>query len=447
LEWHHSVFDYSDEQQAARGVAIRQWGPQGRVFLYAHLQGQNLEQSAEVVEWECLPAGGGFDYCENIFIQNLEAVGPTNTGEHLLHPAAAIRNQGGGELELYLSRAVDDYYISCPDTTEGAQWDLVSYVFEPDHSGVNDIVYTIPINAAIQQTSECNDYGITELTFDGSEPHACYTMHSGSDELVQCNHYNSIPQDEWGAPASLANNELLDPGWIAEEDHPSFVISPNGRIVAAHRHNYGPVGQERQNIEVTFPDGDTVYLDDWGTSNIRKNFPNTSRNYDTTLGKHVLRVVWEYESGNLAKLKYGSCHTDCDDLANWSLEEITAAYKDAQKVQHVVDGPARREFITFSYDSEEPGFGNTARVVVATRCIDAGPVWDFQEIRPAPSPTGDDQKLNYGRPSIALDKANSMLMVAFVEASNWGLGNRWQSNSDGDVVFARADYSGLPQCN
>jgi len=447
------MFSYASSDQAARGVSIRQWGPQGRVFLYTHLQGtddgvNDDEQSAEVEEWECLPAGGGYDYCENIFLQNHEVVGATSTGAHLLHPAAAIRHQGGGDLELTLSRLVKNYGgASCPTNNGEEQWDLVSYLFEPDHSGSNDITATLPINAAFA-SAECADYGMTELAYDGATPHGCYTAIEGSEEFIQCNDDDGTGTSEWTGANDLSNDENLPGSWDAEEDHPSFVIAPNGRIVAAHRHNVHPTQGEKQNIEVTFPDSSIVDIDSW--TDTRKNFPNTSRNYDGVLGKHVLRVVWEVGDGTDAELTYASCHTDCDIDTSWSTETITDSHRDAQRVQHVADAGANREFVVFSYDSRTPFFGSTTRVVLGTRCMDQSPAeaWAFDEVRPSPASPGDDQKLNYGRPSIALDKVNDMVMVGFVEASNWDDGPVWdlQGGSDGDVVFARADYSGLTSC-
>ena len=449
LDWHHNVFSYASTDQQARGVSIRQWGPQGRVFLFTHLNGDTiptgLEQSAEAEEWACLPAGGGFDYCENILLQNHEVVGPTSTGVHLLHPAAAVRHQGGGDLELTLSRVVKDYAVTCPTDANGnEQWDLVSYLFEPDHSGANDITDEHPIQAAFA-TAECADHGITELAYDGAVPHACYTRFLGGEEFIECNEDDGTGVGEWANAQALDHEEDLVAGWSSEEDHPSFVTSPNGRIVAGHRHNYDPAGPEPQNIEVTFPSSDNVYLDTWTLQ--RKNFPNASRNYDDYLGKYVLRVVWEFDQGANAQLRYGSCHTGCDDLANWTLEIITSSHRDAERVHHAVDKVRNREFVVFAYDSQTPGFGVTNRVVMGTRCLgDAASMWAFEEVRPTPPHLSDDQKLNYGRPALSLDRTNQMVMVAFVEASSWDNGNAWAAGSDGDVVFARADYSGL-SCN
>jgi len=401
------------------------------------------DQSVEILERECFPAQGGLEYCEVATAVSADDVGPTQTGQHFLHPAMSIRKlSGSSDLELYLSRVEDDYWISCPNNSSGLVWDLASYQFKPDDP-VDPFVWEVAVHAAVQQTSECSDHGITELLFDGSTPHACYTNVTDTEERVQCNDYDGSGQYEWGNPDNLALQTGLPPGWETREDHPSFNMGAGGRVVALHKEAIPPFGNNNNHaIEITFPDGTAL---DLSTANqVRKNFPNTSRNGG------VQRVVWEEGDDGDAELKYAECSSNCKQFSSWTIEEITdgSVHKDARQVSHVVDQPEKREFVTFSYDSNTDFMEDPEnRVVMGTRCL-GDTTWSFEEVRDPPLAKETwDQMLNYGRPSIVLDKSNELVMIAFVEAEEWNNGNFPDFTLDADAIWVRAHYGDLPTCS
>jgi len=433
LDWHDTVLP--DNGDNPIGVSIRQWGPQGRVFLMQH-NVDGSDQYAELHEYECDAAGGGLDYCETATLQYTEDIGPTNTGNHLLHPAMAIRKDGN-ELELNLTRVEDDYWLSCPDVQGSAVWDLASYEVKPDNSAGNRIVWEVAVHAAVQQTSECTDHGVTEVTFDANgKPHACYTNHTGTEERVQCNEYDGTGQYEWGDADTLAL-DTVPAGWTTAEDHPSFSMGTTGRLVALHKEAKQTGGSDNHTIELTFPDGSTVDLDN--ANQVVKNFPNTSRN------NGVLRVVWESGAGASAELIYAECSTNCKQASSWSDEVITDTHNDAKHVHHVVDQGLQREFVAFSYNSNPQGVAQN-RVAVGTRCLGAAATaWAFEDVRTPSDPTYD-QQLHYGRPGIVLDKTNDQVMVAFIEASNWNNSLKPAAGATTNAVWVRADYGGLASC-
>jgi hypothetical protein len=224
------------------------------------------------------------------------------------------------------------------------------------------------------------------------------------------------------------------------EDHPSFNMGPGGRYVALHKQLDLPgSGGSNHTIEMNVPDG--TALDISLANQVRKNFPNTSRNGG------VQRVVWEEDDDVNARLMYAQCSSDCSQLTNWTHEQITdgAVHKDARRVEHIVDLGDQREFVSFSYDSSQVGAARN-RVVLGTRCL-GDATWTFEQVRdPGAGREFWDQMLNYGRPSIVLDKANDIVMLAFVEAEQWNDGNFPTPGTESNAVWIRADYGVLPSC-
>lgn len=460
MTWHvdEVVNNVEGVGESPLGVAVRQWGPTGDVFVFYHgskevtLVGTpTTRQAGRLKHYLCDTPGAGQGWCETATLTSDDQVGDHSFGVHLLHPALAVKN-AGGERELLLSRAVYDYGgVSCP-IIPGApgeppeeQWDLVSYRWNTQVGSISDQA----IEAAFAP-GLCSDYGITELTFDGSGVgHACYTnADAGTHDEVHCNEqasgfaWNNVTAYE------AINNPDND------ADHPSFVLDGGGRYVVHHE-------VAGNNDAISFRPADPLAtefsFDNVSVAGFRKDHPRISKSPDG------VRVVYMFGEDDSARLMYRWCDDlsgDCDDYTadktntivdDWHEEIVTGEVEhyDVNYPEIRVDYGERREFLAFSYDSADGVGSQQRRVVLGTRCIGADNPWTFSEPR-VPASALWDQVLHYGRPSLVLDKAHDIVHLAFVEAEEWhSLTPNYDSGGEGDLYWARASYADadLGDCN
>jgi len=439
LTWHETEIDPAGVPQ---GVSIRNWGPTGDNFLfYDHVEPvyvggalTSYDNVTSFAHYSCDAAGGGYDYCETVTLEDDLDVGSTiNTGfdpsdTHAMHPASAIRKVSS-DFELTLSRAEPEGTHTCADIGGLPTWDLMSYVYRTDTASITD---TLAIQRA-DNAADCQDHGKTELAYDGSTAHACYTVTTQSTgDLVQCNEDDGS-SGEWGSAVDLAR--------VDEEDHPSFVLDGSDRVVAAHAYD----SSDDHSIEVRLADGSTSELISLHGST-KKNHPETSWNND------VLRVVYRHDQGANADIAYKRCHTsgtnDCSDWDSpgdpnddWQESYIVEDKFGASHVEHVVDVGAQREFVAFYFNGGSAG-APKQRVLVGSRCLHDD--WEFDLPR-TPDTGTDDQVLNYGTPSLVLDRVEEVVHIAFIEADEFD-DQHADPEQDGQIYWMRANYDGLDSC-
>jgi hypothetical protein len=460
MTWHVDEVpnNVSGAGESPLGVSVRQWGPTSDVFVFFHgtremtVGGQTYNrQAGRLKHYTCDPAGGGYDYCETATLDNDDQIGPFSRGNHLLHPAMAIKGISGGR-ELRLSRAEFDYGgANCPVYSGGQgqpdqeQWDLVAYKWNTTNGSISDQAIEAAFSA-----NECTDFGITELAFDGSGTARAYYTHGdpATHDAVHCN--EEATGSTWN---NVIHYEALG-GLFYDADHPSFVLDGGDPIVVHHETN----GTAHA---ISFRPADPLAtdfsFDNSSVSTFRKDHPRMVKSTDG------LRVVYMFAEDANARLMYRWCDDlsgDCDDYTadptntgndDWYEEVVTGDtdHHDVNYPEIRVDYGERREFVAFSYDANGTLPGQHRRVAVGTRCIGAGNSWSFFEPRTPPSSTWD-QVLHYGRPSLVLDKNNDMLHLVFVEAEEWEtLTPDYDSGGVGDVYWARASYADadLGDCN
>jgi len=454
LTWHvtHVANDIDSVGESPAGVALRQWGPASEVFLFHH--GMRIftgggtpiaRHAGRFTAFSCDTPGAGEDWCENVTEESREVIGATQFGAHYLHPAMGIRKiNSGADRELLLSRAVYDYWgsVGCSPVGNSERWDLVSYTWDT----TNGLTDTHPIEAATIP-AQCTDFGVTEVKFDGSGTgRACYTNSDPSThDTVHCN--------EQGTGIDWGNVEELEPinPFMDDADHPSFVMSGGAPTVVHHEGD----GSEHWISFRPGASGATEFrFDDATAKNFRKDHPVIVENDDE------MRVVYQFGEGTNARIMYKWCDDtsgDCDDYTadptntnsdDWHEEIVTDSHRDAAHAELLVDVGQQREFVAFTYDTTVNG-SQWRRVVVGTRCVGQDNDWDFFEPR-TPDVSTDDQALNFGRPSMVLDRAHDVVHIAFVEADEWE-GNQpsYITGGSGDLYWARASYADgvLEDCN
>jgi hypothetical protein len=446
LTWHvtHVANDAAGAGESPAGVAMRQWGPSGDVFLLWHgALPFGPRAAARLGHFSCDAAPPGGHWCETVTELAREQMGNLSYGQHLLHPAMAIRSlPSSNHLELLLTHTEYDYGgASCAPVGSSERWDLVSHLWNTDVGTTR----TQAVEAA-WVAGLCSDYGVTEVKFDQQGVgRACYTNPDPvSDETVHCNEQGTGA--EWGYVEQL---DPIDPS-MDEADHPSFVMH-GGRPTVVHHE--GTSAEDWISFRPGRSGASDFVFDDASVAAFRKDHPVVIETQDE------LRVVYQFGDGTNAHIMYKWCDDltgDCDDYSpdptnsnndDWHEEIVTDSHDDAAHAEVMVDWGEQREFVAFTYDSNHPY--QHRRVVLATRCIGQDNPWTFHEPRQPPV-TRYDQALNYGRPSMVLDRVNDVVHIAFAEAEEWhGNSPSYSMGQGGELYWVRASYADavIGDCN
>jgi hypothetical protein len=426
LTWHDDAIFTTGTPQ---GVSVRQYGPTGDTFFFIDYnvdrttdpQDPQVLSGTALVHYDCQQIGSQ-DWCETIAQRDVEWVGSeiqtSHDDAHLRHPAIASRHLGNGEFEVTLARS--DYGIDydCPNAGSGSPvWDIGDFTY----TTVADAVTASGAIQSAQSASDCADHGKTTLVYRGSTPHACYGRNLLAGDRVQCN-YDDGGTTEWGA-----TEDYTPPGSGLQYDHPSFADDGNAHLVAMHAFVDPPPGTEQHSIRLFLDTATEVDIS--AVDSVRKNHPHVG------LSGGILTIVHHVDRNLDAKVGYKRCNLnveDCEDYpSDWYTSYVTTSYNGAEHVQHARDTSAKREFVAFSYEDS-----GQYKVVVGSRCTNGGS-WAFDEPRAAQSSW--DQRIDYGEPSLVLDRTQQVVHLAFVEVPNWA-GSYAPAGNGGEVRWVRAEY-------